>query len=82
MVETEQPETSIDWALTTWEGSRREALRRWSRMPLERVIAALEEMAEISQSWEHTHPQASTSNLVDGIAIDGLCKERSDEAIS
>jgi len=52
MPKTEKAESSINWALTTWEGSRREALRRWSQLPLERVIAALEEMAEISQSFE------------------------------
>ena len=34
----------IDWALTTWEGARREQLRRWAALPLERIIMALEEM--------------------------------------
>jgi len=42
-------EGDIDWHLTTWEGSRREALRRWARLPLERVVAALEEMQELSE---------------------------------
>ncbi len=31
------PETSadddIDWSLTTWEGARREQLRRWAALP-------------------------------------------------
>jgi hypothetical protein len=40
------PDPPIDWRLTTWEGARRERLRRWSRLPLERIVAALEEMAE------------------------------------
>ncbi len=44
------PEDRIDWNLTTWEGSRREALRRWSALPLERIIAALEEMQELSET--------------------------------
>ncbi|MDB6043985.1 MAG: hypothetical protein JWM63_2536 [Gammaproteobacteria bacterium] len=35
---------AIDWSLTTWEGARREQLRRWSRMPLREMILALEEM--------------------------------------
>ncbi|MFZ5620173.1 MAG: hypothetical protein ACOY5W_04030 [Pseudomonadota bacterium] len=42
------PEEPIDWSLTTWEGSRREALRRWAALPLEQIIAALEEMQELS----------------------------------
>lgn len=36
------------WDFATWEGARREALRRWARLPLERLIAALEEMQELS----------------------------------
>lgn len=36
------------WMLTSWDGSRRETLRRWARLPLERLIAALEEMQELS----------------------------------
>ena len=42
-------EGDIDWSLATWEGSRREALRRWAQLPLEHVIAALEEMQELSE---------------------------------
>lgn len=42
------PEDPVDWNLTTWEGSRREALRRWAALPLERIIAALEEMQELN----------------------------------
>jgi hypothetical protein len=38
------PEEPIDWSLTTWEGARREQLRRWAELPLERIILALEEM--------------------------------------
>ena len=44
----------IDWRLTTWEGARREELRRWSQLPLERIVAALEEMAELQLSWRST----------------------------
>lgn len=40
---------AIDWSLTTWEGARREQLRRWSQLPLERIVAALEEMEELAQ---------------------------------
>lgn len=39
---------AIDWSLTSWDGCRRETLRRWAELPLERVIAALEEMQQLS----------------------------------
>ncbi len=48
MRKNEKPGRAADWSLATWDGSRREALRRWARLPLERVIAALEEMRELS----------------------------------
>ncbi len=37
----------VDWEKTTWEGARREQLRRWASLPLDRIIASLEEMAEL-----------------------------------
>lgn len=39
----------VDWTLTTWEGARREQLRRWAELPLERIVAALEEMQELAE---------------------------------
>lgn len=48
MVESAIPEELIDWAVATWEGARREQLRRWAELPLENVIAALEEMGNIA----------------------------------
>jgi len=39
----------FDWQRTTWEGATREQLRRWSRLTLEEIVAAQEEMAELSQ---------------------------------
>ena len=38
----------IDWRLTTFEGSRREQLRRWAELPLEQIILALEEMEDLT----------------------------------
>jgi hypothetical protein len=40
---------NVDWTLTTWEGARREQLRRWSELPLDRIILALEEMQRTSE---------------------------------
>jgi hypothetical protein len=43
-------ESAIDWRLTTWDGARREQLRRWAALPLEHIVAALEEMQELA-NW-------------------------------
>lgn len=55
---TEKP-GDVDWNLATWDGSRREALRRWAQLPLERVIAALEEMQELSDMLSLTPPNTN-----------------------
>jgi hypothetical protein len=39
----------IDWSLTTWEGARREQMRRWSKMSLAEMILALEEMQVLAE---------------------------------
>jgi hypothetical protein len=51
------PADSIDWSLTTWEGARREQLRRWAELPLERIILALEEMEELAQQFGSERPE-------------------------
>ena len=48
MPDTEAPADHIDWSLTTWDGSRREQLRRWAALPLERIILAIEEMQDLA----------------------------------
>lgn len=40
---------AIDWRLTTWEGSRREQLRRWAALSLEEILRAQEEMADLAE---------------------------------
>ena len=44
----------IDWSLTTWEGARREQMRRWAAMPLEQIIQAIEDMGEFAKSVSAT----------------------------
>jgi hypothetical protein len=44
----------IDWSLTTWEGARREQMRRWGRMPLADMILALEEMQVLAEKLAHS----------------------------
>ncbi len=36
------------WATATFNGARREQLRRWSKLSLDQIIRALEEMEELS----------------------------------
>ncbi|MEQ1881174.1 MAG: hypothetical protein ABL878_09405 [Burkholderiales bacterium] len=43
------PLDSFDWSLTTWEGSRREQMRRWAQLTLEEILQAQEEMAEMNE---------------------------------
>jgi hypothetical protein len=46
---------TIDWRLTTWEGTRREQVRRWAALPLEQVIQAIAEMDEFSQAFPQSN---------------------------
>jgi hypothetical protein len=48
VTQDEKRDAAIDWSLTTWEGARREQLRRWAELPLENVVRALEEMQELA----------------------------------
>jgi hypothetical protein len=47
--ETRPPE--IDWRLTTFEGARREQLRRWAQLPLEDILRAIEEMQNVAHEF-------------------------------
>lgn len=38
------------WSAATWEGARREQMRRWAALPLEQAILALEEMEELARA--------------------------------
>jgi hypothetical protein len=49
MTESKESFPEVDWSLTTWEGARREQLRRWAALPLERIIMALEEMGDLAE---------------------------------
>ncbi|MEW6247048.1 MAG: hypothetical protein AB1555_10095 [Nitrospirota bacterium] len=39
----------INWRLTSFEGARREQLRRWAQLPLEVILQAIEEMGDLSR---------------------------------
>lgn len=49
MPENESQPTDFDWRLTSFEGSRREQLRRWAQLPLEHILLAIEEMQDIAR---------------------------------
>lgn len=49
MPENKSQATDFDWRLTSFEGSRREQLRRWAQLPLERILLAIEEMQDIAR---------------------------------
>jgi hypothetical protein len=51
IMQESDPLSDIDWSLTTWEGSRREQLRRWAALPLENIVSALEEMEDLAREF-------------------------------
>jgi hypothetical protein len=50
MPDNESPVSEFDWRVTSFEGARREQLRRWARLPLERILLAIEEMQDIAHA--------------------------------
>lgn len=51
---TNKPDSDdIDWRLTTFEGVRREQLRRWAKLPLEDIVRSLEEMDDLARLFGH-----------------------------
>lgn len=49
MTDRKRSQDNIDWRLTTFDGVRREQLRRWAALSLEQMLMAQEEMSELSQ---------------------------------
>jgi len=49
MTHRDLPTPEFDWRLTSFEGARREQLRRWAQLPLEHTLLAIEEMQDIAQ---------------------------------
>lgn len=45
------PISEFDWRVTSFEGARREQLRRWARLPLEHILLAIEEMQDIAHAF-------------------------------
>lgn len=74
MSDNEPHTPEFDWSLTTFEGARREQLRRWAQLPLENILLAIEEMQDIA--WLlGTAPTGEHSKSMRGSSV----KERSVE---
>jgi hypothetical protein len=70
MPDTDGQSDTIDWSLTTWEGARREQLRRWADLTLEEVIRAQEEMRELAATAATTPPlPASSEDYLAGLSL-------------
>ena len=48
--DNESAASEFDWRVTTFEGARREQLRRWACLPLEHILLAIEEMQDITHA--------------------------------
>lgn len=50
-------DSEIDWSLTTWEGSRREQLRRWCKLSVRERLLAVEEVADLARHFAEMRAQ-------------------------
>ena len=58
MPENKPRTEDFDWRSTSFEGSRREQLRRWAQLPLEDMLQAIEEMEDVSRQLGTMPPDA------------------------
>lgn len=62
MPENETQKAGFDWRITSFEGARREQLRRWAELPLENILRAIEEMQGLAHEL-NTAPSAESRKL-------------------
>lgn len=70
MPNTDKQSETIDWSLTTWEGSRREELRRWSALTLEEIVRAQEEMQQLADRLSQSGESPVTVNEDPVVSLD------------
>ena len=70
MAENKNPPNDIDWSLTTWEGSRRETMRRWAQLPLEHIVAALEDMEQLNAALADQPTQIRETTTRYNVSLD------------
>ena len=75
MAENKIPPNDIDWSLATWEGARREAMRRWAQLPLEHIVAALEDMEQLNAALADQPTQISETSTRYNVALDNSEKK-------
>jgi hypothetical protein len=78
MQENEPHTPEFDWRLTTFEGARREQLRRWAQLPLENILLAIEEMQDIAQALS-TPPTGEPDESVLAASVEEPLRDRRDD---
>lgn len=66
-----QTRGDIDWTLTTWEGSRRESLRRWRRLTLRAKLQAVEDMGDLANHFREQRLKRGQPIVVQGALDSG-----------
>lgn len=51
MPDDKRRSSEFNWRVSSFEGARREQLRRWARLPLERLLLVTKEMQDLAQAW-------------------------------
>lgn len=57
---------TIDWSVTTFEGSRKEQIRRAAQVPFDEILDAIEELAGLTQELARTGAPSDAPTLVAG----------------
>ncbi|MGH7664304.1 MAG: hypothetical protein ACRENI_08445 [Gemmatimonadaceae bacterium] len=68
---TESKHPEIDWGLGTFEGARREQLRRWCALTFREKLLVVEEMAEVSERLRQVREHEGR-DFYRGEALDGM----------
>ncbi len=71
---SERDDRDIDWTLTTWEGSRREQLRRAQDLTLRERLQAVEDMAELSERLRQARPGSPESQPLDAALLEEIVR--------
>jgi hypothetical protein len=66
--ERERRPPEVDWRLTTFEGARREQLRRWAQLPLEDILRAIEEMQDVAHEFGAA-PTGKSGETARGVCV-------------
>ncbi|MGH7873851.1 MAG: hypothetical protein ACREQO_16730 [Candidatus Binatia bacterium] len=56
-----ESDKTIDWSKTTFEGSRREQLRRWRALTLRQRLEALDRLSDLAGPFEQQKTRQETT---------------------